>query len=182
MTTNYHLTCELESRAVWPCVWCLSILFAQRILSLDLLSLLAIYPCHPKCQTFDSSVHITFFQDYWRSSRFFHLLFWQTRVDFLERHGSRFVWWKHCIPNTAFHSKNIIPMVKHSGGSVMVWGCFAASGPEWLPSLKEPWILLCIREFYKRISGHPPSLVMQQDNNPKQTSKSTSEYLKSNTF
>ncbi len=31
--------------------------------------------------------------------------------------------------NTAFHKKNIIPTVKHGGGSVMVWGCFAASGP-----------------------------------------------------
>ncbi len=29
----------------------------------------------------------------------------------------------------AFHKKNIIPTVKHGGGSVMVWGCFAASGP-----------------------------------------------------
>uniref|UniRef100_A0A8D3CW52 Uncharacterized protein n=1 Tax=Scophthalmus maximus TaxID=52904 RepID=A0A8D3CW52_SCOMX len=25
--------------------------------------------------------------------------------------------------------KNIIPTVKYGGGSVMVWGCFAASGP-----------------------------------------------------
>ncbi|KAF7640693.1 hypothetical protein LDENG_00022540, partial [Lucifuga dentata] len=30
---------------------------------------------------------------------------------------------------TAFQKKNIIPTVKHGGGSVMVWGCFAASGP-----------------------------------------------------
>ena len=28
-----------------------------------------------------------------------------------------------------FIKKNIIPTVKHGGGSVMVWGCFAASGP-----------------------------------------------------
>ncbi|KAK3562119.1 hypothetical protein QTP86_030203 [Hemibagrus guttatus] len=31
--------------------------------------------------------------------------------------------------NTAFQKKNIIPTVKYGGGSVMVWGCFAASGP-----------------------------------------------------
>ncbi len=30
---------------------------------------------------------------------------------------------------TAFQKKNIIPTVKYGGGSVMVWGCFAASGP-----------------------------------------------------
>ena len=31
--------------------------------------------------------------------------------------------------NTAFHKKNIIPTVEQGGGSVMVWSCFAASGP-----------------------------------------------------
>ncbi|KAK1789439.1 hypothetical protein P4O66_015367 [Electrophorus voltai] len=30
---------------------------------------------------------------------------------------------------TAFQKRNIIPRVKYGGGSVMVWGCFAASGP-----------------------------------------------------
>ena len=30
-------------------------------------------------------------------------------------------------PNTAFHSQDITPTVKHDGG-VMLWGCFAASG------------------------------------------------------
>lgn len=36
------------------------------------------------------------------------------------------VWHK---PNTAFQEKNLIPTVKHRGGSVMVWGCFPAAGP-----------------------------------------------------
>ncbi len=31
--------------------------------------------------------------------------------------------------STAFHKKNIIQLVKRGGGSVMVGGCFAASGP-----------------------------------------------------
>lgn len=29
----------------------------------------------------------------------------------------------------AFDKKNIMPTMKHGGGSVMVWGSFAASGP-----------------------------------------------------
>ncbi len=33
------------------------------------------------------------------------------------------------IKLTAFHKKNIIPTVKHGGGSVMVLDCFAVSGP-----------------------------------------------------
>lgn len=32
----------------------------------------------------------------------------------------------------ASHKKNIIATVKHGGGSVMVWGCFGASGPDQL--------------------------------------------------
>ncbi|MBN3293236.1 TCB1 transposase, partial [Polypterus senegalus] len=39
---------------------------------------------------------------------------------------SRYIWHKR---NTAFQKKNIIPIVKYGAGSVMVWGCFAASGP-----------------------------------------------------
>ena len=33
-----------------------------------------------------------------------------------------------CKANNAFHHKNVIPAVKHGGGSVMVWGCFASAG------------------------------------------------------
>ncbi len=39
---------------------------------------------------------------------------------------SRYIWSK---TNTGFHQKNIIPTVKHGGGSVIVWGCFAVSAP-----------------------------------------------------
>ena len=39
--------------------------------------------------------------------------------------GHNYIWRKS---NTAFQNKNIIPVVKYGGGSVMVWGCFAASG------------------------------------------------------
>ncbi len=31
--------------------------------------------------------------------------------------------------HTAFQLKNIIPSVKHGGGSIMAWICFAASWP-----------------------------------------------------
>ena len=30
---------------------------------------------------------------------------------------------------TAHQHKNLIQTVKYGGGSIMVWGCFAASGP-----------------------------------------------------
>ena len=31
---------------------------------------------------------------------------------------------------TSHQHQNLIPTVKYGGGSIMVWGCFAASGPE----------------------------------------------------
>ncbi len=50
----------------------------------------------------------------------------ETNVELFGKCVSRYIWRK---TNTAFHKKNIIPTIKHVGGSVMVWGCFAASGP-----------------------------------------------------
>ncbi|KAF7640539.1 hypothetical protein LDENG_00040270, partial [Lucifuga dentata] len=50
----------------------------------------------------------------------------ETKVDVFGRCASCYIW---CKTNTAFQKKNIILTVKHGGGSVMVWGCFASSGP-----------------------------------------------------
>ncbi len=61
-------------------------------------------------------------QDFWAN------ILWteETKVELFGRCVSHCIWRK---TNTAFHKKNIIPTVKHGGGSVMVWGCFATSGP-----------------------------------------------------
>ncbi len=80
-----------------------------------------------------------------------------------------------------------IPTVKHGGGSVMVWGCFAASGPEWLAIIDGTMNSALYQNILKE--NVQPSVcdlklkrtwVMQQDNDPKHTSKSTSEWLKKN--
>ncbi len=96
---------------------------------------------------------------------------------------SRHIWRK---TNTAFHKKNIIPTVKHGGGSVMVWGCFAASGPGRLAIIIDgPMNSALYQKILKenvRTSVCDLKLkrtwVLQQDNDPKHTSKSTSEWLK----
>ncbi len=97
---------------------------------------------------------------------------------------SRYIWHK---TNTAFHKKSVIPTVKHGGGSVMVWGCFAASGTGRLAIIDGTMNSALYQKILKE--NVQPSVcglklkrtwVMQQDNDPKHTSKSTSEWLKKN--
>ncbi len=108
----------------------------------------------------------------------------ETKVELFGKCVSHYIW---CKTNTAFHKKNIIPTVKHGGGNVMVWGCFAASGPGrfaiidgtmnsavYQKILKENiWPSVCDLKLKR-------TWVMKQDNDPKHTSKSTSEWLKKN--
>ncbi len=64
---------------------------------------------------------------------------------------SCYIWHK---TNTAFHKKNIIPTIKHGGGSMIVWGCFAASGPG-RPAIHWWNHELCtIRKSWMRMSSH----------------------------
>ncbi|KAK3528161.1 hypothetical protein QTP86_023883, partial [Hemibagrus guttatus] len=83
--------------------------------------------------------------------------------------------------------KNIIPTVKYGGGSVMVWGCFAASGPGRLAVINGTMNSAVYQKLLKE--NVRPSVcdlklkrtwVLQQDNDPKHASKSTSEWLKKN--
>ncbi|KAK3564765.1 hypothetical protein QTP86_025281 [Hemibagrus guttatus] len=61
-------------------------------------------------------------QDFWENTLWTD----ETNIELFGRSVSHYVWRKS---NTAFQKKNITPTVKYGGGSVMVWGCSAASGP-----------------------------------------------------
>ena len=77
----------------------------------------------------------------------------------------------------------VIPTVKHGGGSVMVWGCFSSNGVGDLIRIDG----IMRKEDYRRILEHnaiPSGLrligegfVMQQDNDPKHSSKLCRGYL-----
>ncbi len=90
--------------------------------------------------------------------------------------------------HTAFQLKNLIPSVKHGGGSMMAWACFAASWPGqpaiidgtmnselYQQILKENVRTSCLRNRVLR-----KMWVMQQDNNSKHTSHSTIRMVKEN--
>ncbi len=97
---------------------------------------------------------------------------------------SCYIW---CKTNRAFHTKNIIPKVKHGGASVMFWGCFAFSEPGRLAIIDgtvNSAVYQTILKENVRLSVCDLKLKrtwnMQQDNDPKHASKYTSEWLKKN--
>ncbi|KAK3550030.1 hypothetical protein QTP86_018655, partial [Hemibagrus guttatus] len=119
-------------------------------------------------------------QDFWENTLWTD----ETKIELFGRSVSHYVWRKS---NTAFQKKNIIPTVKYGGGSVMVWGCFAASGPGRLAVITGTMNSAVYQKILKE--NVRPSVcvlelkrtwVLQQDNDPKHTSKSTSECLKKN--
>lgn len=86
--------------------------------------------------------------------------------------------------NEAFFEKCVTSTVKHGGGSVMVWGCMAASGVgnlvfiestmnkiDYLNILKEN-----VAPSVEKL-GLPSNWVFQQDNDPKHTSLIVKEWL-----
>ncbi|KAK3535010.1 hypothetical protein QTP70_001966 [Hemibagrus guttatus] len=119
-------------------------------------------------------------QDFWENTLWTD----ETKILLFGRSVSHYVWRKS---NTAFQKKNIIPTVKYGGGSVMVWGCFAASGPGRLAVINGTMNSAVYQKILKE-NVRPsvcdlklkPTWVLQQDNDPKHTSKSASEWLKKN--
>ncbi|KAK3532293.1 hypothetical protein QTP86_016075, partial [Hemibagrus guttatus] len=119
-------------------------------------------------------------QDFWENTLWTD----ETKIELFGRSVSHYVW---CKSNTAFQKKNMIPTVKYGGGSVMVWGCFAASGPGRCAVINGTMNSAVYQKILKE--NVRPSVcdlklkrtwVLQQDNDPKHTSKSTSEWLKKN--
>ena len=50
--------------------------------------------------------------------------------------------------NIEFQQQHLIPTVKHGGGGVMIWGCFAVTGPG-KPTVKRNVICLTMRAWSK---------------------------------
>uniref|UniRef100_A0A8C6Q7I4 Transposase n=1 Tax=Nothobranchius furzeri TaxID=105023 RepID=A0A8C6Q7I4_NOTFU len=131
------------------------------------------------CLNFDKK-HLNDRQDFWENTLWTD----ETKVKLFGRQIYRYIWRRS---NTTFQTKNIKPTVKYGGGSVMVWGCFAASGTGRLAVINGTMNSTVYQNILKenvrpsfRQLKLKQSWVLQQDNDPKHTSKSTSEWLKNN--
>ncbi len=85
--------------------------------------------------------------DYWN-----HVL-WsdETKINVFGSDGVKCVWWQ---PGEEYKDKFVLPTVKHSGGSVMVWGCMSAALGSY-SSLREPWMPTCTVTYWSRAWSPP---------------------------
>ncbi|KAG2464974.1 TCB1 transposase, partial [Polypterus senegalus] len=96
----------------------------------------------------------------------------------------RHVWRK---PGTAHHQANTIPIVKHGGGSIMLWGCFSAAGTGRLVRIKGKMTAAMYRDILDENLLQSAldlrlgrQFIFQQDNGPKHTAKISKEWLQDN--
>uniref|UniRef100_A0A8C5P5W6 AT-rich interactive domain-containing protein 3 n=1 Tax=Leptobrachium leishanense TaxID=445787 RepID=A0A8C5P5W6_9ANUR len=93
----------------------------------------------------------------------------------------RYVWRRK---NKAYEEKNTLPTVKHGGGSITLWGCFASAGTGKLQRVQGTMNSLQYQEILDdNVMQSVTNLrlgrrwTFQQDNDPKHTSKSTRAWL-----
>lgn len=109
----------------------------------------------------------------------------ETKLELFGHRDIAYVWTKK---EEAYNPKNTVSTFKHGGGSIMLWGCFSASGTRSLIKVegimkKEEYVKI-LKENLKQSSeklGQGRRSVFQHDNHPKHTSllvKSTSRKQK----
>uniref|UniRef100_A0A8C5N259 Transposase n=1 Tax=Leptobrachium leishanense TaxID=445787 RepID=A0A8C5N259_9ANUR len=105
----------------------------------------------------------------------------ETKLELFGPMDQRYVWRRK---NKAYEEKNTLSTVKHGGGSIMLWGCFASAGTGKLQRVQGTMNSLQYQEILDdNVMQSVTNLrlgrrwTFQQDNDPKHTSKSTRAWL-----
>lgn len=105
----------------------------------------------------------------------------ETKINLFSSDGRDKVWRKKC---EELETKNTSFTVKHGGGSVMVWGCMAASGVGKLVFIDGEMDRFAYKNIIaqnlplsKDILGLEDNFIFQQDNDPKHKSAYVTDYF-----
>lgn len=121
-----------------------------------------------------------------KNAAFWNRVLWtdETKVNFFGSDGRIKVWRK---PLDALNVKNVVPTVKHGGGSVMVWGSMSANGVGTIHFIDgimnaDVYVDLLEQNLKQSVSklGLGRRFIFQQDNDPKHTSKKAKQYFAKN--
>ena len=122
-TTKKHLCQELEASGTT-----VSLSTVQRVLHRN-----GLRGCRARKKPLLQKRHIKARLKYARKHKdkdrgFWRGVLWsdETKMELFGNNDQQYVWREK---GEAFNPNNTIPTVKHGGGSIMLWGCFAASGP-----------------------------------------------------
>lgn len=109
----------------------------------------------------------------------------ETKICRIGSDGRRYV---RRPKNAAFNPKFVIPVVKHGGGSINVWGCFSWNGVGPIHRIQG----IMTKEIYIEILENvmlpwaeenlPVIWKFQQDNDPKHTAKLTEKWFQDNSI
>lgn len=108
----------------------------------------------------------------------------ETKMELFGHNDQRYVWRK---AGEAFHPNKTVPTVKHGGGSIMLWGCFAAAGTGKLHKIdgimrKEHYVEILKQNLKSsaRMLKLGRNWTFQQDNDPKHTAHVVKQWFQNN--
>ena len=122
--------------------------------------------------------------------KFWDKVFWtdETKINLYQSDGKAKVWRKK---GSAHDPKHTSSSVKHSGGNVMAWACMASSGTGsliFIDDVTHDGSSKMNSEVYRNILSANlkkdatkligRSFIVQQDNDPKHTAKTTKEFIR----